>query len=288
MKISQVGAQLYTVRDHLKGSFAFTRTIERLKAIGYSAVELVHSDTVSDQEIAKICGDAAVTVAAAHVPGKSIIENPRGVVEKLENVGSKIAVYAFPAGVDFSSRPEVERLARRAALLDSSDPMVTTARAAAMSLSWQCQEAHSLAVRAVAMDPTSTWAWERRGFTGLCGGEHPDKVIGRYTRALQLRGPGWPQVVSFMGMAAAHRSAGRLQEAEDWARKVLAENPDMASTHRWEARYAFDIGDRARMAKAVERMRRLHPDASVSLLVACDPRADLHWLDAMAGAGLPL
>ena len=118
--------------------------------------------------------------------------------------------------------------------------------------------------------------------------EDPGKVIGRYTRALQLRGPGWPQVVSFMGMAAAHRSAGRLQEAEDWARKVLAENPDMASTHRWEARYAFDIGDRARMAKAVERMRRLHPDASVSLLVACDPRADLHWLDAMAGAGLPL
>ena len=113
MKISQVGAQLYTVRDHLKGSFAFTRTIERLKAIGYSAVELVHSDTVSDQEIAKICGDAAVTVAAAHVPGKLIIENPRGVVEKLENVGSKIAVYPFPAGVDFSSRPEVERLAHQ-------------------------------------------------------------------------------------------------------------------------------------------------------------------------------
>ena len=194
----------------------------------------------------------------------------------------------FGTSSPLTARAEVERLARRAALLDSSDPMVTTARAAAMSLLWQCQEAHSLAVRAVAMDPTSTWAWERRGFTGLCGGEHPDKVIGRYTRALQLRGPGWPQVVSFMGMAAAHRSAGRLQEAEDWARKVLAENPDMASTHRWEARYAFDIGDRARMAKAVERMRRLHPDASVSLLVACDPRADLHWLDAMAGAGLPL
>ena len=53
MKISQVGAQLYTVRDHLKGSSAFARTIERLKAIGYSAVELIHSDTVGDKEIAK-------------------------------------------------------------------------------------------------------------------------------------------------------------------------------------------------------------------------------------------
>ena len=42
MKISQVGAQLYTVRDQLKGSSAFARTIERLKAIGSSAVELIH------------------------------------------------------------------------------------------------------------------------------------------------------------------------------------------------------------------------------------------------------
>jgi len=199
-----------------------------------------------------------------------------------------LLAFTFGTSSPLTARAEVERLARRAALLDSSDPMVTTARAAAMSLLWQCQEAHSLAVRAVAMDPTSTWAWERRGFTGLCGGEHPDKVIGLYTRALQLRSPGWPQVVSFMGMAAAHRSAGRLQEAEDWARKVLAENPDLASTHRWEARYPFDIGDRARMAQAVDHMRRLHPDVSVSLLMACDPRADLHWLDAMAGAGLPL
>jgi sugar phosphate isomerase/epimerase len=124
MKIFQVGAQLYTVRDHLKGSSAFARTIERLKAIGYSAVELIHSDTVSDQEIANICGEAVVTVAAVHVPGKLIVENPVAVIEKLKTVGSKIAVYAFPAGIDFSSRTEVERLAHqlqdRASVLDQA------------------------------------------------------------------------------------------------------------------------------------------------------------------------
>jgi AraC-like DNA-binding protein/tetratricopeptide (TPR) repeat protein len=194
----------------------------------------------------------------------------------------------FGTSSPLTARAEAERLARRAALLDSGDPLVTTARAMAMSMSWHCQEGRSLAVRAVAMDPTSTWAWERRGFIGLCGGEHPDQLIGEYTRALQLRGPNLPHVISFMGMASAHRSAGRLRQAEAWARKALAENPDMASTHRWEAQYAFDIGDRARMAQAVERMRRLHPAASVSLLAACAPGADPRWLDAMAGAGLPL
>jgi hypothetical protein len=78
-----------------------------------------------------------------------------------------------------------------------------------------------------------------------------------------------------------------LQEAELWARKALAENPDVASTYRWESRYAFDLADRGRMLQAVERMRRLLPEASVSLLAACDPWADTRWLDALGGAGLP-
>jgi hypothetical protein len=105
MKLSQVGAQLYTVRDHLKDA-----TIDRLKGFGYCAVELIHSETVSDQEVAKICGAAGVAVAAAHIPGEVIIKRPESVVEKLKTVDAKIGVYAFPRGVDFGSRSEVERL----------------------------------------------------------------------------------------------------------------------------------------------------------------------------------
>ena len=97
-----------------------------------------------------------------------------------------------------------------------------------------------------------------------------------------------------MGLAWAHRSAGRFQEAELWAQKALAENPDVATTYRWGSRYAFDLGDRTRMVQATERMRRLHPEVSVSLLAAsvsllatADPCADTRWLDALGGAGLP-
>ena len=187
-----------------------------------------------------------------------------------------------------AARTEAERLARRAALMEGGDdPLVTTARSMAMSMSGQCQEGHPLVARALAMDPTSTWAWERSGFSRLNRGEHPDRIIADYTRALQLRGPDWPAVICYMGLAWAHRSAGRLQEAELWARKALAENAGAASTHRWESRYAFELGDRARMVQAVERMRRLQPEVSVSLLAASDPWADTRWLDALGSAGLP-
>jgi sugar phosphate isomerase/epimerase len=110
MKLSQVGAQLYTVRDHLQDATAFAKTINRLKGFGYAAVELIHSGTVSDQQIAEICAAAGVKVAAAHIPGAVILDRPEAVVEKLKIVGTEIGVYAFPGGVDFESTKEVHRL----------------------------------------------------------------------------------------------------------------------------------------------------------------------------------
>lgn len=129
MKLTQVGAQLYTVRNHLRDSSAFGHAIERLKGIGYPAVELIPSDTVSDQEIAKICGAAGVAVAAAHVPAKLLLERPEAIVEKLQVVGTKLGVYAFPSGVDLGSRSEVERLAR--ALEESAEVLQRAGQALA-------------------------------------------------------------------------------------------------------------------------------------------------------------
>jgi sugar phosphate isomerase/epimerase len=111
MKLAQVGAQIYTVREHLKTPRQFAQTIDRLKSIGYCAVELIHSDNVTDHEIANICDAAGVAVAAAHVRETSIIEQPESVAEKLKILGTKIGVYAFPRGVDLASSLEVEKLA---------------------------------------------------------------------------------------------------------------------------------------------------------------------------------
>lgn len=113
MKLSQVAAQLYTVRDHVLDPSGFSRTIERLKSIGYSAVELIPSDKVKDPEIARICNDAGMTVAAAHVHQSVLIAHPEAIVDKLQVIGAKLAVYAYPAEVDLSSRLEIEQLGNR-------------------------------------------------------------------------------------------------------------------------------------------------------------------------------
>jgi sugar phosphate isomerase/epimerase len=111
MNLSQVAAQIYTVRDYLSNSSAFAESMQRLKRIGYSAVELIPSDKINDKEMATICRDAGVAIAAAHVPGKTLLEDPKAIVEKLQTVGAKLGAYAFPGGVDLSSADQVNRLA---------------------------------------------------------------------------------------------------------------------------------------------------------------------------------
>jgi sugar phosphate isomerase/epimerase len=176
MNLSQVGAQLYTVRDHLQGPAAFARSVQRLKAIGYAAVELIASETVSDPEIAKICAEAGVAVAAAHVPGKLLLERPEAVAEKLQTVGATLAVYPFPQGVDLSSRGEVERLA------DQLEGAAGVLRGAGLTLAY-----HNHAMEFFRLDRERVYDVLRQRAPGLAfeldaywaqyGGMNPERLV---------------------------------------------------------------------------------------------------------------
>jgi sugar phosphate isomerase/epimerase len=113
MQISQVAAQLYTVRHHLTSPASFADAIRRLKKMGYPAVELVLSDKVTEKESQQICLDEGVTIAAVHVAGSVLLSHAEDIAEMLERIGTRIAVYAYPTGIDLTSRLEVERLASR-------------------------------------------------------------------------------------------------------------------------------------------------------------------------------
>ena len=89
-------------------------------------------------------------------------------------------------------------------------------------------------------------------FARLGRGEHPDRAIADFSRSLQLRGPAWPRSNCFLGVASAHRSAGRLQEAILWTRRVLSENPDAAWLYRELGRTARAMGDRLGMVQALQ------------------------------------
>jgi AraC-like DNA-binding protein len=186
------------------------------------------------------------------------------------------------------NRNSALELSRRAGVLDNSDPLVTAARSTATALALQPVEADALATRALAMDPTSAWAWERRGFLRLNSPADADVAITDFRRALQFRGPRISRANCFVGIASAHCKAGRLDATDLWTRRAIAENPTATWLYRWQSCYAAKMGDRRMVADAVEKLRRAQPELTVSLLVASFPPSDPGWLDALARAGMPL
>jgi tetratricopeptide (TPR) repeat protein len=178
---------------------------------------------------------------------------------------------------------------QRACALDNNDPLVTVARASVaslLSISFERDEADALATRALAMDPTSAWAWERRGFTRVAAGGEPQQAIDDFLRALRLRGPDMPQSNCFLGIADAHRAAGRREEASLWVRKAIAANPQAIWLHRNRSLYAWELGDRTEQMQAVDCLRRGLPELTASRVARSWPCPD--WFDALVAAGMPL
>ena len=187
-----------------------------------------------------------------------------------------------------AARDTALALSLRAGMLDNSNPLVIAARSTATALALQADEAEGLVTRALAMDPTSAWAWERRGFLRLNSPADADRAITDFRRALQLRGPRISRANCFVGIASAHCKAGRRAETDLWTRKALAENPEATWIYRWQTCYSAKWRDASGLIAAVEHLRRAQPEFSVSLMMASYPPSDPDWLEAVARAGMPL
>jgi AraC-like DNA-binding protein len=182
-----------------------------------------------------------------------------------------------------ATRSLAHHLVRRAGALDAGDPLVTTARAAVAALSGSDDDVEALVDRALAMDPTSGWAWERRGF--LFCWKDSDVAIACFSRALQLHGPFMPRDNCFMGIAQAHEAAGRFDEAVRWARRAIAENPQASMPKRLSIYYEDRLGRRFAARQLADQICREHPEVSVSRL------AQVHQnfcRDILLRAGVPL
>ncbi len=182
-----------------------------------------------------------------------------------------------------ATRSLAHHLVRRAGALDAGDPLVTTARAAVAALSRSDDDVEVLVDRALAMDPTSGWAWERRGFL-LCW-KDSDVAIACFRRALQLHGPFMPRDNCFLGIAQAHEAADNFDEAARWARRAVAENQQASLPKRLLIYYEDRLGRRSAARQVADQLCREHPEVSVSRL------AQVHQnfcRDILLRAGVPL
>ncbi|MGH8017647.1 MAG: sugar phosphate isomerase/epimerase family protein [Opitutaceae bacterium] len=110
MRLNQLAAQLYTVRDFCKTSADLAATAKKIRAIGYPAVQVSGIGPIPYPEVRKIFEDEDLAICATHEPGALIRSKPNEVVERLREIGCTQTAYPFPAGVDFSDPAQVSVL----------------------------------------------------------------------------------------------------------------------------------------------------------------------------------
>jgi sugar phosphate isomerase/epimerase len=113
MRPFKVALQLYTLRDFCGSAKDLATTLKKVKAIGYDAVEFVHLDFASNRDLRKLADDHGLAISSIHEAGDRLLNQPQKVAEDLTELGTDLAVYPYPAGIDFQKGAEVDRLARQ-------------------------------------------------------------------------------------------------------------------------------------------------------------------------------
>lgn len=113
MKISQVAIQLYTLRDHCKTAADFAVTMKKVREIGYTAVQVSGVGPIPEAEIVAMCKAEGLTICATHEGALKILDETDAVIERLKKLGTKLTAYPHPAGVDFTSREQIDTLVKK-------------------------------------------------------------------------------------------------------------------------------------------------------------------------------
>ena len=113
MKIHQVAAQLYTVRDFARTAAEIAQTLKKIRGIGYRAVELSGLGPIAESDLVALLQGEGLTCCATHEDGNLILNEPLRVVDRLGKFGCRITAYAWPAGIKFDALADIKSFAAR-------------------------------------------------------------------------------------------------------------------------------------------------------------------------------
>lgn len=111
MKLKQVAAQLYTLRDFLKEPKQIADTLKKVAKIGYKSVQVSGVGAIPEADLVKICDDLDLTICATHEGGDNIVNKIGEVITRLKKLKTKHTAYPFPH-VAIDSVPNVKNLAK--------------------------------------------------------------------------------------------------------------------------------------------------------------------------------
>jgi len=89
MTKTQIAAQLYTLRDFIKTPEDIARSMERVREIGYEAVQISGMGPIDPKDCRKIMDDNGLIVAATHIGFERMRDETEAVIEEHHILGCK-------------------------------------------------------------------------------------------------------------------------------------------------------------------------------------------------------
>jgi TolB-like protein/class 3 adenylate cyclase/tetratricopeptide (TPR) repeat protein len=186
---------------------------------------------------------------------------------------------------------EVERLARRAAMLGKDDAVTLTMAGIALAYTiGDLDSGDSLINRALTLNPNLASAWFFSGWVKVWLGDSAT-AIDHLSRAMRLS----PQDPNMYNMhaatAGAHFVAGRYDQAMSSATMAVENQPNYALANSLLAASAAHCGQASITRRALDRLLQLEPDLHISRLTDMFPlrRAEdiASLTEGLRKAGLP-
>jgi adenylate cyclase len=183
---------------------------------------------------------------------------------------------------------EAEKLARRAASLDNSDPWAHLALGFVAYTKRSTDEAVEEFQRALELNPNFAAAHGYLGLALALAGRS-EEAIGHCDEAIRMS-PHDPQNAIFnTALSAAHYLAGRYNEAIEFGRKATQQRAELSSAYRVYAASLAQAGQIEQAKAAVKRLKELHPGISIGWIEQYVPYTAgqmAKFLDGLRKAGL--
>jgi adenylate cyclase len=196
-------------------------------------------------------------------------------------------IYHWSDNVEEDSRRAMQ-YANAAVRLAENDPFALSVLGAAHSLTRQFHSAKSLLDRALALDPSCAWGWNRYGWLhGYLGTPHLS--IGCFERAIELSPLDPMNFNCYVGIGQTHFIEGRLDEAIVWMEKGLHTNPFAIWIHRSLVPAYVEAGRLRDAHVSLSRLLAEYPDLTcrkVRAAMLYDEKIMTRICDGLEKAGL--
>lgn len=96
MKKSQLAAQLYTVRDFIQTGFDIAGSLEKIKKIGYDAVQVSAMGKIDESELLKICDGLGLKIIATHDGSSTYFDDLDSEIAHMKALNCQCTAYPWP------------------------------------------------------------------------------------------------------------------------------------------------------------------------------------------------